>query len=178
MNTGPVIALSELNLLPADEFVARLGGIFEHSPWVAMRVAGARPFDSRQQLLDAMRMAVDEATPEEQLALIRAHPKLGLIGRRREELTEASSREQHRAGLEACTAEEAARLETLNAAYLEKFAVPFILAVRGHNPASIIASCERRLTNDWPLEQRTALREIGLIAGYRLADVVAAPADG
>jgi len=177
MNTGPVIALSELNLLPADEFVAQLGGIFEHSPWVAMRVAGARPFDSRRQLLDAMRTAVDEATPEEQLALIRAHPKLGLIGRH-EELTEASSREQHRAGLEACTAGEAARLEMLNAAYLEKFAVPFILAVRGHNPASIIASCERRLTNDWPLEQRTALREIGLIAGYRLADVVAAPADG
>jgi OHCU decarboxylase len=127
-------------------------------------------------LLDAMRTAVDEATPEEQLALIRAHPKLGLTGRRRAELTEASSREQDRAGLDACTAEEAARLEALNAAYLEKFSVPFILAVRGHNPESIIASCERRLTNDWPLEQRAALREIGMIAAYRLAERVSAPA--
>jgi len=169
-----MIELSELNRKPKDEFVALLGGIFEHSPWVARRVADARPFDSRQQLLDAMRTAVDEATPEEQLALIRAHPTLGLIGRRAE-LTEASSGEQRRAGLDACTAEEAVRLESLNAAYLEKFAIPFILAVRGHTPKSIIASCESRLTNDWPLEQRTALREIGLIAGYRLAEVISAP---
>jgi OHCU decarboxylase len=172
-----VIALEDLNSLPADEFVARLAGIFEHSPWVAQRVEGARPFDSRQQLIEAMRAAVDEASPEEQLALIRAHPKLGLIGRRRAELTEASSREQHRAGLDACTPEEAARMETLNAEYLEKFSVPFIVAVRGHNPASIIANCERRMRNDWPLERRTALHEIGLIAEYRLAEAVAAIQD-
>jgi OHCU decarboxylase len=171
-----MIELSELNSLPTDEFVAQLAGIFEHSPWVARRVADARPFDSRQQLLDAMRSAVGAATPEEQLTLIRAHPKLGLLGRSRAGLTAASSGEQHRAGLDTCTIEEAARLESLNADYLEKFAMPFILAVRGHDPASVIASCERRLENDWPLEKRTALSEIGLIAGYRLAALVAAPA--
>jgi len=168
-----VISLNELNLLPTDEFVSQLASIFEHSPWVAMRVAGIRPFDSRRQLLDAMRTAVAEATAEEQLALIRAHPKLGPRGGDRRALTQSSAREQHGAGLEACTPEEEARLKTLNAAYVEKFAVPFILAVRGHNPASIIASCERRLMNDWPREQHAALREIGLIAEYRLAEVVA-----
>ncbi len=158
--------------MPVEEFVARLGGIFEHSPWVALRVAGARPFGSRRDLQDAMCAAVDAATPDEQLALIRAHPQLGLIGRSAE-LTEASSREQRRAGLDACTVEQASRLQTLNAAYLQKFAMPFILAVRGHTPASIIASFERRLTNDAALERRTALREIGMIAGYRLAESVA-----
>jgi OHCU decarboxylase len=171
-----VIALAELNMLPPDEFVAKLAGIFEHSPWVAERVAAARPFDSRLRLLDAMRAAVDRATPAEQLALIRAHPKLGLRGRSRAELTEASAREQHRAGLEACTPDDFVRLDQLNAAYDAKFAMPFILAVRGHTPESIIAACEQRLTNDSPLERRTALREIGLIAGYRLADAVADPA--
>jgi OHCU decarboxylase len=168
-----VITLGELNVLPADEFVARLAGIFEHSPWVAERVAAARPFDSRVRLLDAMRAAVDEATPAEQLALIRAHPKLGLRGRPRAELTEASAREQQGAGLEACTPGDLARLNELNTAYEEKFAMPFILAVRGHTPQSIIASCERRLANDWQFEQRAALREIGLIAGYRLTEAVA-----
>jgi OHCU decarboxylase len=168
-----VIALTELNLLPPEEFVARLAGIFEHSPWVAERVAAARPFDCVEQLLDAMRATVDKATPAEQLALIRAHPKLGLRGRRRAELTEASAREQHRAGLEACTSEDFVRLDELNAAYDQKFSMPFILAVRGHTPQSIIATCEQRLANEWAVEQRTALREIGLIAGYRLADVVA-----
>jgi OHCU decarboxylase len=165
-----MIALSELNRLPPAEFAATLAGIFEHSPWVAERVSAARPFGSRQQLLEAMRMAVDEATPEEQLALIRAHPKLGLRGRAA--LTQASAQEQRGAGLDAGLPEELARLEELNAAYALKFAMPFVLAVRGHTPQSIIAACERRLRNDLPLEQGTALREIGLIAGYRLADVV------
>ena len=171
-----MIALAELNVLPPDEFVAKLAGIFEHSAWVAERVVAGRPFGSRRHLLDAMRAAVDRATPEEQLTLIRAHPKLGLRGRSRTELTEASAREQHRAGLEACTPEDFVHLDRLNAAYDEKFAMPFILAVRGHTPESIIAACERRLTNDGPLERVAALSEIGLIAGYRLADLVADPA--
>jgi OHCU decarboxylase len=168
-------ALAELNVLPVHEFVLKLGGVFEHSPWVAQRVAPARPCDSRLRLLDAMRAVVDEATADEQLALIRAHPKLGLRGRERAGLTAASALEQQGAGLEASLPEDFARLDALNAAYVEKFAIPFILAVRGHTPKSIIAACERRLGNDWPAEKLTALREIGLIAGYRLAEMISSP---
>jgi OHCU decarboxylase len=167
-----VITLAELNALPTHEFVARLAGIFEHSPWVAQRASAQRPFASALHLLEAMRTAVDAATPEEQLALIRAHPKLKGSGRASEGLTESSSREQRGAGLEACPPDDAARLAELNAAYVEKFAMPFILAVRGHTPKSIIAACEQRLANDGALEKRTALHEIGLIAGHRLADAV------
>lgn len=167
-----MISLAELNALPAHEFEAKLEGIFEHSPWVAQRVVAARPFDSPGHLLQAMQTAVEKATPAEQLALIRAHPKLRVSGRAREELTAASSREQRGAGLDACAPGEAARLDELNAAYVEKFSMPFILAVRGHTPQSIIAACERRLVNDPVSEQRAALREIGLIAGYRLTDRV------
>jgi OHCU decarboxylase len=167
-----VIGLAQLNALPADKFVATLAGIFEHSPWVAQRVCEGRPFDSPELLLEAMRAAVEAATSDEQLALIRAHPKLRVSGRAREELSAASSREQRGAGLEACTPEESARLDALNALYAEKFAMPFILAVRGHTPQSIIAACERRLSNDAASERRAALHEIGLIAGYRLADLV------
>ncbi|MGO9935689.1 MAG: 2-oxo-4-hydroxy-4-carboxy-5-ureidoimidazoline decarboxylase [Steroidobacteraceae bacterium] len=172
-----MITLEELNLLPAHEFVAKLAGIFEHSPWVAQRVAAARPFASRRQLLEAMRSAVDAATPEEQLALILAHPRLVGGGRALAKLTDASSHEQRGAGLEACAPDDAARLDELNAAYAEKFAMPFILAVRGHTPKSIIAACERRLTNERGLEKMTALREIGLIAECRLADVVSDTGD-
>jgi OHCU decarboxylase len=172
-----VIALSELNSLPAAQFVERLAGIFEHSPWVAQRVADARPFASRDRLLDAMRDAVDRAATAEQLALIRAHPQLGLRGRARATLTPASAREQAGAGLELCGSEEALRLDELNAAYAGKFSMPFVIAVRGHTPESIIAACERRLGNDAAVEQRTALREIGLIAGYRLADLVSQQGD-
>jgi OHCU decarboxylase len=168
-----MISLAELNAASAGEFVARLGGIFEHSPWVAARVAAQRPFASCRQLQEAMCAAVARATAAEQLALIRAHPTLGSRGRRAA-LTDNSAREQRRAGLDACTPEDFARLDRLNAAYLEKFAMPFILAVRGLDPAAIIDCFERRLANEAPVERRTALEEIGLIAGYRLADLVAA----
>jgi allantoate deiminase/N-carbamoyl-L-amino-acid hydrolase len=170
-----MITLEQLNTLSPAGFVARLEGIFEHSPWVAQRAAAARPFTSRLQLLDAMRTAVDAATPDEQLSLIRAHPQLGVRGRGSSQLTVASAREQRRAGLNACTAGDAARLVELNARYLERFGFPFILAVRGHDPASIIQSFERRLQSDGELERHTALEQIGAIAAYRIADCVASP---
>jgi OHCU decarboxylase len=166
-----VIALDELNGQSPSEFVATLGGIFEHSPWVAERVCGLRPFTSRLQLLDAMRNAVHAAPLAEQLALIRAHPKLGARGRGA--LTAASAGEQRRAGLDACTDEQFALLQRLNDDYSDKFSFPFILAVRGHDPASIIENIEARLGGDPAHERRTALREIGLIAEYRLADAIA-----
>ena len=172
-----MITLAELNALPAREFVASLARVFEHSPWVAQRIAAARPFNSRQRLLGAMQSVIEQATLEEQLVLIRIHPQLKIKGRGRSGLTEESSREQRGAGLDACAPDEGARLDELNAAYSAKFAMPFILAVRGHTPQSIIAACERRLINDGASEQRAALREIGLIAGYRLADLVSDTSD-
>jgi OHCU decarboxylase len=170
-----VITLETLNTLSAEAFTEILGAIFEHSPWVAQRAAAARPFSSRLQLLDTMRAVVRDAPIQGQLALIRAHPQLGARGRKRLELTEASSREQRRAGLDACTDEEFAELMRLNAAYVQKFSFPFILAVRGHDPDSILKALENRIDNDEERERHTALTQIGLIGGYRLADVVATP---
>src|ERR1700761_7093350 len=162
-----MITLETLNTLSVEAFTEILGAIFEHSPWVAQRAAAARPCTSRLQLLDVMRGVVQAAPVEEQLALIRAHPQLGARGRKRLELTEVSSREQRRAGLDACTDEEFAELMRLNTAYVQKFSFPFILAVRGHDPASILRSMKSRLNNDPERERHTALTQIGLIGGYR-----------
>ena len=167
-----MIALQELNALPVEKVVAQLGAIFEHSPWVAERAAQARPFGSRQELLEEMRSVVLRASTEEQLALIRAHPQLGARGRNRARLTEASANEQRRAGLDACTDTEFARLMELNAAYVAKFSFPFILAVRGHTPESILNALQSRLNNEAAVERNAALHQIGLIGGYRLEDVV------
>ena len=171
-----MITLEALNALPVETFTATLGTIFEHSPWVAQRAASSRPFASRLDLLDAMRTAVREAPLQDQLSLIRAHPQLGARGRKRLELTEASSREQRRAGLDACSDEEFAELMRLNTAYVQKFDFPFILAVRGNDPDSILAFMRGRLNNDLEQERHTALTQIGLIGGYRLADMVASSA--
>lgn len=166
-----MITLDALNSMPDSEFVALVGGVFEHSPWIAERAADRRPFGSREQVLDTLLAVVDAASFDEQMALIRAHPQLGARGRKRAQLTAASAREQKRAGLDACSDEEFAELLRLNASYVERFGFPFILAVRGHDPRSILANFKSRLHNDADVERRAALTQIGLIAGYRLSEL-------
>ncbi len=56
------IRLHELNALDREDFVSRLGAIYEHSPWVAARVWPAHPFDSVDQLWRAMQDAVTAAS--------------------------------------------------------------------------------------------------------------------
>ncbi len=167
-----MITLSQLNQLPAAEFTAALAGIFEHSPWIAQRAARAWPFTSTLALLDAMRAVIARAAPEEQLGLIRAHPDLAGKAAIRNELTQESAREQRGAGLNTCTPGQFARLHDLNSKYRARFAFPFSLAVRGHTPASISAAFEQRLSNEPDIERATALQQIGLIGGFRLADLV------
>jgi 2-oxo-4-hydroxy-4-carboxy-5-ureidoimidazoline decarboxylase len=70
------IDLAWLSAATRDEFVAALGGIFEHTPWIAERAYAARPFASIDALYRAMVAALAAATPEAKLALIRAHPEL------------------------------------------------------------------------------------------------------
>jgi allantoate deiminase/N-carbamoyl-L-amino-acid hydrolase len=170
-----MISLQQLNTAPVEQFVAALAGIFERSPWVPQRVAQARPFDSVLALHEAMCAAVGLASPAEQLALIRAHPELAGRAAIRGELTPESTREQQGAGLASCTPEEFARLLQLNSDYTRKFGFPFILAVKGHTRTSVITALERRVANSIEHEHAVALREIGRIAGFRLAELVEEP---
>jgi beta-ureidopropionase / N-carbamoyl-L-amino-acid hydrolase len=167
-----VISLQQLNVMPAAEFVSALSGIFERSPWVAERVAALRPFSSTLQLHEAMCDAVMQAGVYEQLALIRAHPELAGRAAVRGELTPESTREQKAAGLSACSPQEFERIQALNAAYSRAFGFPFVLAVKGHTPATVIAELERRVSNTAEHERVVALEQIGRIAGFRLAEYV------
>lgn len=171
-----MIALVDLNQLERDAFVAALDGIFEHSPWVAHAAWERRPFTSRQHLLDSLRSVMAEASREQQLQLLCAHPELrgkaALAGPLSDPLTAASRNEQAGAGLNACSPEEYERLLHLNDAYSERFGFPFILAVKGHTRASIIAEMARRVDNEPEQEFDEALQQVGRIAGFRIADRV------
>jgi N-carbamoyl-L-amino-acid hydrolase len=167
-----MIPLQQLNALPAQDFAAALATIFEHSPWVAESVAGSRPFASGIALHQSLCDAVMQAGEARQLALIRAHPELAGRAAIRGDLTAASTSEQKGAGLAACTREQYERLQSLNAAYGRRFAFPFVLAVRGHTPETVIATLEQRVTHDVDEERRVALSEICRIARFRLADLV------
>lgn len=166
--------LDQLNVMPADAFVTVLAGVFEHSPWVAEIAAQQRPFASIDALHAAMSQAVERAGGEKQLALINAHPELAGKAAVRGELTAESTREQSGAGLDLCTQEEFDKLQSLNAAYREKFGFPFILAVRGYDRHGIIANFEKRVNHDRAEELRTSLDQIYRIARFRLNDLIAA----
>jgi len=167
--------LAQLNAASAGDFVGLLAGIYEHSPWVAERCVSRRPFASRLDLLDAMQAVVTTAPLDDQLALIRAHPELAGKAAVRGELTAESTREQAGAGLGDCTQEEFDRLQALNQSYNQRFGFPFILAVRGHDRASIIAAFEARLAHDAATERCTALAQIGRIAMFRLLERTSEP---
>ena len=166
------ISIRQIDALDRGAFIARLGGIYEHSPWVAERAWMARPFRSRDALHAAMEAVVAAASNAEQLALIRAHPQLAGRLAMGAQLTDASRSEQAGAGLDRCTPEEFARLQALNAAYVKKFDFPFIVAVRGLTRTHIIAQLEQRLAHSVEQEFGACLREIARIAGFRLHDLI------
>jgi len=166
------IRLAQLNQLDQDAFAELLGGIFEHSPWVARQAWTQRPFARITALHDTMCRAVADAGETAQLALIRAHPTLAGKAAIRGELTPASSSEQSGAGLGECSAEEYASITALNRAYEERYGFPFILAVRGHTRQSIIAQMRSRIGNTHDEELAQALLQIERIAGFRLADTI------
>jgi 2-oxo-4-hydroxy-4-carboxy-5-ureidoimidazoline decarboxylase len=152
-----------------SEFVARYGGIYEHSAWVAEETAGdAMANEDLEQIAVIMAECVDNASMERQLALIRAHPDLAGKAQLAGELTQDSTTEQSKAGLDQCSADEYAHFQTLNDRYHEKFSFPFVMAVRASTRAEILTAFAARLENDATTEFETALQEIHKIARLRL----------
>jgi 2-oxo-4-hydroxy-4-carboxy-5-ureidoimidazoline decarboxylase len=142
-----------------------MSALFEHSPWVEKRAdARASTGDRHADLMAVVR----EATSDEQIALIRAHPELAGKAAIDGSLTEASAAEQASAGLDRLTPAEFERFHALNAAYRDKFGFPFIICVRLTDKAGILAAMERRLGNDRDTEIATALDQIGEIVRLRL----------
>lgn len=150
-----------------EAFFARHAALFEHSPWVVERAAERLPFTD---VHTGLMTAVHAASPEDQLALIRAHPELAGKAAIDRTLTEASTAEQASAGLDRLTPAEFDRFQALNTAYRDRFDFPFIICVRLTDKAGILAAMEQRLSNPRDVEIATALTQIGEIVRLRLED--------
>ena len=162
------LSIDDINNSSEARFVELLGGIFEHSPWVAQLVCAKRPFADLQQLYHEMVAAMRQAPEFQRMALLCAHPELAGREAEADSLTDASKREQAGAGLDHCSPEELEKIRVFNRAYRSKFDFPFIIAVTGLDRQQIIASMERRLENDTAAEFETALEEVEKIARIRL----------
>ncbi|MCD2517366.1 allantoate amidohydrolase [Massilia sp. G4R7] len=170
MNTT---TLPHLNSCPPAAFVEALQGVYEHSPWIADRAAAMRPFASVAALKQALQAVVQQASNDERLALLRAHPELAGKAAIAGELTAESTGEQAASGLDRCSLDEYGQLQQLNKDYGDKFGFPFILAVkgptgRGLTRAAIIATFARRLENSLDAEMAECLRQVHRIAEIRL----------
>lgn len=165
--------IDSLNTCDSAAFVTALTGIYEHSPWIAERAAGRRPFASLAALKLALQDAVDHATIDERLSLLRAHPELAGKAAIAGQLTPESRGEQAASQLDRCSPEEYARLHDLNARYNARFGFPFILAVKGPTGRglprqAIIDTFARRLRQQPADELAEALRQVHRIAEIRL----------
>ena len=161
--------LSALSSADRAAFVAALGGVFEHSPWIAEAAWAARPFPSVDALHGAMVAVLERATEERKLALIRAHPELAGKEAATGTMTAESVGEQASAGLDRCSPEELRALRSGNRAYHEKFGFPFVMAVKGRSRSEILAALTARIDNTRQVEFGISLEEIVKIARLRLA---------
>jgi 2-oxo-4-hydroxy-4-carboxy-5-ureidoimidazoline decarboxylase len=167
-------SLDTLNTASEADFTAALADIYEHSPWVAKAASARRPFATIAALHEAMKAAVNAASPDARLALIKAHPDLAGKAARAGVLTADSTNEQASVGLDRLTETEFARFHRLNDAYQTKFGIPFIVCVRRHTKDSILREFERRLNHAHANEMATALGEIFRIGELRLDSRVTA----
>ncbi|WP_371156197.1 allantoinase PuuE [Jannaschia sp. 2305UL9-9] len=157
--------------LTQEAFVARFGGIYEHSPWVAERAWQQELGPAHHHpagLSAAMARAFAAGSQQERHAVLTAHPdlagKLAAAG----ELTGDSTAEQASAGLDMLTAKERETFQSLNTAYVAKHGFPFIIAVRDYDKAGILAAFHARIDNDSEAEFATACAQVNRIARLRL----------
>ena len=158
-----------------ERFVEAFGGIFEHSPWIAERAFDLElgpAHDCAAGVHNALCRAFRSASEDERLGVLNAHPdlagKLAAAGR----LTSESTSEQASAGLDMLTDEERASFTQLNSDYVAKHGFPFIIAVRDHDKASILAAFHRRIDNDRSCEFAEACKQVERIAQFRLMDLL------
>ncbi len=171
----PAPRAERASTMDRDAFVARFGGVYEHSPWVAERAFELElgpAHDSAAGLHSALARAFRAATQDERRAVLRAHPDLAGKLASAKRLTAESTDEQASAGLDALTDAERARFTELNTAYTARHGFPFIIAVRDHDKASILTAFERRLANDTETEFAEACTQVERIARLRLEEML------
>jgi OHCU decarboxylase len=161
--------------LSREDFTAAYSGVFEHSAWVAERAHRLElgpMHDTATGLHNALCRAFRSASTDMRLGVLTAHPDLAGKLAAAKRLTAESTAEQASAGLDALTDDERARFTALNDAYVEKHGFPFIIAVRDHSKASILAAFEKRITHDHETEFSEACRQVERIAEFRLRDLL------
>lgn len=166
------MTISEVNAMEKEDFLQKFGGVYECSRWAAEAIVDKRPFENFEDLVILAKSAVDAASGETKMELVRAHPDLaGKIAL--EDLTEESRQEQTGAGLDRLDEKEFDLFTGLNEAYRGIFGFPFIICVGNTDKSGILRAFSQRLLNGSEEEFQTALSEIHQIARLRIEAIAA-----
>ncbi|TCM44550.1 2-oxo-4-hydroxy-4-carboxy-5-ureidoimidazoline decarboxylase [Kribbella sp. VKM Ac-2568] len=168
---GGTVRLDQVNKMSREEFVETFAGLFQGPRWMVERAWDMRPFADTHALRRSFQEALFSGSHDEQRQLIEAYPQLGsqfvadgLSG-------EASLRDQAARGLTFLAEPERDELETITAAYRERFGFPLVISVRDADSFDrIVEQGRERLGNCENQEHAAALLEIAKIAGYRFDD--------
>lgn len=164
----------ELMSRTPEDIVMELGGVYEHSAWVAEEFSflyqhtKSTPIISVTDLATAMKVIVDASSNEKKLELLRLHPDLCEKFGKLSTLTKDSQEEQSRSGLQSLTEQEIDTFTINNGKYRKKFGFPFILAVRNATKHTVLAALAGRVDNTPETEFATALLQVHKIAWMRL----------
>ncbi len=167
-----MIILQKLNTFDQEQFTTILRSLFEGPPWIVTQTWHAQPFASLDHLHQSLCTVMYNASVEQQIALLQAHPDL--VGRAAlaGTLTPESSHEQASAGLDQLSAVEVATFSRLNQTYRDRFGFPFVICARENKKDSILTGFAARLQNSRQQEITLALGEVAKICSLRLRDLI------
>ncbi|SFI28125.1 2-oxo-4-hydroxy-4-carboxy-5-ureidoimidazoline decarboxylase [Jannaschia pohangensis] len=159
--------LEALNRASDADAARMLDPILERSPWLARRVANARPFTDIAELTAQMRAQITTLSDDERLVLLRAHPELAPPEPAL--MTSASQVEQGRLSLDRADDQIGARLRHLNDEYRARHGFPFIIALHAApDLTAVLAQFASSLDQNTETEIARALDEVVSVASARL----------
>jgi 2-oxo-4-hydroxy-4-carboxy-5-ureidoimidazoline decarboxylase len=154
---------------PAAQARALLTTCCGSTRWVE-RMAGRRPFGSREELLIAARQEWFTLSEGDWLEAFRQHPRIGDRDALRARFAgTAHLSEKEQAGVEGAAESVLAALADANRAYEKKFGHIFIVCATGLRAEEMLARLHARLPNDPATEIRIAAEEQAMITAIRLA---------
>ena len=162
--------INKINKLSQSEFIKVFANIFENSSWIASELYKEKPFDNFENLSSKILAIFDNATENQQLKILNAHPDLA-DKIKIDFLSSDSKKEQINAGLDQCSEKELNEFKDLNDKYKKKFGFPFIYAVKGKSKIEILSNFRQRVSYNINVEFNEAKEQLKKIAGLRLNEI-------
>jgi 2-oxo-4-hydroxy-4-carboxy-5-ureidoimidazoline decarboxylase len=127
----------------------------------ARRVAGSRPYSTRDQLLDRADRVLAELSEAEVDNALDGHPRIG-------DKADNASSKREQAAVQSADAAVLTALAEANRKYEDQFGHVYLVCATGRSAPELLAILEERLGNDPETERRVLRVELAKINRIRL----------